>query len=79
MFLTNEYLLEEVLVRAISHLVGRRLSMPALLNFFSNRDRMVVTKVFGCGEWGDVCKWVQNFHLICIKLWRYNGQCGNYC
>jgi hypothetical protein len=79
MFLRNEYLLEEGLFRAISHLVGRRLSMSALLNFFSNRDRMVVTKYFGCGEWGDVCTWVQNFGLICIKISSYNGQCGNYC
>jgi hypothetical protein len=35
MFLTNEYLLQEGLVRAISHLVSRRLSMSVLLNFFS--------------------------------------------
>jgi hypothetical protein len=54
MFLTNEYLLEEDLVRVISHLVGRRLPMSTLLNFFSNRDIMVVTRVMGCGEWGDV-------------------------
>jgi hypothetical protein len=68
MFLPNEYLLEEGLVRAISHLVGRRLSMSALLNFFSNRDGMVVTKVFSCVEWGDACKWVHNFSLIYIKF-----------
>jgi hypothetical protein len=44
MFLKNECLQEEGMVRAISQLVGRRLSVSTFLNFFSNGDRMVLPR-----------------------------------